>query len=155
MRALKLGIMIALIASAPVTAQTAGSEPNPLSEPRDFLGVYVSNFEISYFVECVPEQGTCDNWIKQEQLWLNVGTPEIALRFNNCKAALNGSRDRWGLYAISFRGRETIDRQPKAFLHDAERHVVLDDLSALELIGTMETEEMNMPRYRRHPSLNC
>lgn len=155
MRAFQLGILIALVAAAPATAQSRESEDRSMSAPRDFLGVYVTNFEISYFVECVPEQGTCDDWIRQEHRWLRGGSPESATRFNDCIAALNGSRDRWALYAISFQGRETLDRQPKAFLHDTEHHVFIDDLSALELIGTSETVEANLPRYRRHPTDLC
>jgi hypothetical protein len=68
---------------------------------------------------------------------------------------LNGSIERWALFAIRFHGRETLDRRPKRFLHDTERYVVVDETPALELIGTGETVESALPRYRRLPAVRC
>jgi hypothetical protein len=149
---------IALFALAlqpiPLAAQPPVEADRPMSAPRDFLGVYVTNFEIGYFVECDPDGG-CTDWVHKEFLWLTGSSRDREVRLLDCIARWNGSRDRWALYAISFRGRETLDRRPLTFMHDTERRVVLDDLMALELIGTDDTVNWLLPRYRHRPQMGC
>ena len=157
MKTARLLSMIALAAQplpAQLMAQPTTAE-RPLSPMRDFVGVYVTNFEIGYFFECDVSGGGCSDWIRQEPRWLTGSSREREAELMLCIARWNGSRDRWALYAISFRGRETLDRQPKQFLHDTERRVLLDDLTALELIGTDRTVEWLLPRYRRRPTMGC
>ena len=147
---------IALIAPCP---QVVHAEPSPASErqmstPRTFEGVYVTNFEISYFVECRLDRGDCDDWLKGEVRWLGVARSAEA-HFLQCIVRWNGSHMRWALYAISFKGRETLERRPKQFLHDTEHYVVVDEVEALEMIGTDDTVEWALPRFRRRPTMKC
>lgn len=93
--------------------------------------------------------------MKQEPRWLVGNTPTVEARLIRCIARWNGSRDQWALYAITFNGRETLDRKPKQFLNDTEQRVVLDDLTTLELIGTDRTLEWTLPRYGHHPRMGC
>lgn len=156
MRTVHVLAAIALAGQSPaLAAQPGATTERPLSAPRDFTGVYVTNFEIGYFFECDPIGGGCTSALEQEPRWLTGSSSEREAGLMECIARWNGSRDRWALYAISFRGRETLDRQPKRFLHDTERRVLLDDLLALELIGTDQTVGLLLPQYRRRPSLAC
>jgi hypothetical protein len=147
--------MALVVQSPPLVAQPGGTAERQLSLPRVFTGVYVTNFEIGYFVECDLRGGGCLNWVQQELRWLDGSSPERDVALMGCIAKWNGSRDRWAIYAISFRGRETLDRRPKQFLNDTERRVLFDDLLALELIGTDDTEQWLLPRYRRLPTMTC
>ena len=156
MKVTPLLLTVALAAqSLPLAAQPSIATERPLSRTRVFTGVYVTNFEIGYFVECDPGGGGCADWVQQESRWLNGSSREQDVRLSECIARWNGSSDRWALYAIEFRGRETLDRQPKRFLHDTERRVLLDDLVALELIGTDHTADWLLPRYGRRPTMTC
>lgn len=143
------------VQSLPLVAQPGGASDRPLGPMRAFTGVYVTNFEIGYFVECDAPGGGCVDWVHQELRWLTGSSSQRESALMDCIARWNGSRDRWALYAISFRGRETLDRQPKQFLHDTEQRVLLDDLVALELIGTSETVDALLPRYTRQPDMSC
>jgi hypothetical protein len=140
--------------SLPLAAEPGIAADRLLSPPRDFTGVYVTNFEIGYFVECDPA-GDCADWVQQEMRWLTGSTAQRESALMECIARWNGSRDRWALYAIFFRGRETLDRRPKRFMHDTERRVLLDDIIALELIGTDQTVGLLLPQYRREPRMAC
>jgi hypothetical protein len=156
MKTSHLLVTVTLAAQAqPLVAQPSTPAERPLSPSRGFIGVYVTNFEISYFVECDPRGGGCADWVRQEPRWLSGSSREREVRLTECIVRWNGSRDRWALYAISFRGRETLDRQPKRFLHDTERRVLLDDLAALELIGTDQTADWLLPKYDRRPTVTC
>lgn len=153
---LRLLLMLFLASQSICALAQPGPAPDrPLSAMREFVGVYVTNFEIGYFVECDPEAGGCVEWLHQEPRWLTGSSGDREAHLMRCIARWNGSRDRWALYAIAFRGRETLDRQPKRFLHDTERRVLLEDLVALEMIGTDDTVGMLLPRYRRRPRMGC
>lgn len=147
--------LLAMISPLPLSGQPAARPDRPLSAPREFLGVYVTNFEIGYFVECDPADGSCADWAHQEFRWLTGVSREDEQRLMGCIAQWNGSRDRWALYAVAFRGRETLDRRPRSFMHDTERRVVFDQILALEMIGTDETVGWLLPRYRRRPQMGC
>ena len=134
-----------LIAAAAGSGQ-ACAEQRPL---------YVTSFEIGYFIECDPASGGCGDWLRQERRWLTGSSPADEQRLMDCIARWNGSRDRWALFAIAFRGRETLDRQPKRSSHDTERRVLLGEIEALEMIGTDETGAWTLPRYRRRPQMRC
>jgi hypothetical protein len=125
-----------------------------MSATRAFEGVYVTNFEISFFVECRLDRGECDDWVKAEVRWLRVARGAEAL-FSRCIVRWNGSHHGWALFGIAFNGRETLDRRPKTFLNDTERYVVLDELNALEMIGTDHTVEWALPRFRHRPTMKC
>jgi hypothetical protein len=156
MKRSRLLTMLALAAQPlPLLAQSPLAPERRLSPRRDFTGVYITNFEISYFIECDPTDGSCDDFRPGEARWLAGSSPEREARLWRCIARWNGTHYRWARFAISFQGRETLDRQPKRFLHDTERHVLLDDLVALELVGTEQTLEWTGPRYRRRPTLGC
>ena len=153
-----LCLLVALaLAGQPLTAAARQPPPTerPLSQQREFHGVYLTNFEVGYFIECEIEAGGCVQWVQQEPRWLTGSSREREARFRDCIARWNGSHDRWGLYAISLQGRETLDRQPKYFLHDTERHVLFDDIRALELIGTDETVDQLLPTFRQRARLAC
>lgn len=155
MRSFDLIMLFALgLQPIPSAAQPPIPADRPMSAPRDFLGVYVTNFEIGYFVECDPNGG-CIDWVHREPRWLTGSSRDREVRLMDCIARWNGSRDRWALYAISFRGRETLDRRQRTLMHDTERRVLLDDLTALELIGTDATVDWLLPRYRRTPAMRC
>lgn len=145
------------LAWLPAAAAQPPSPPGArqLGPVRPFRGVYVTNFEIGYFIECDPARGECDNWVHREFLWLHGADGHPAMTLMACIARWNGSRDRWALYAIDFEGQESLDRQPKRFLHDTERWVYLHRLATLEMIGTDETVDRELPRYRRLPAMRC
>lgn len=142
-----------LLLHSQAMAQSGQRTDLDYGEPREFVGVYVTNFEISYFVECDLQARACGDWINQEQRWLSTGSSQVADQLRDCITSLNGSPLRWGLYAVSFLGRETQVAQPKAFLHDTEKRVLMDDLHAIELIGTDQTHVQNLRRFQRLPGL--
>jgi hypothetical protein len=152
-----LPILLLMAASPQATAPSGAPavSQRPLSAVHEFEGVYVTNFEIGYFVACDPATGGCDNWSKQELRWLVGEDWAREKMLMACVARWNGSRDRWALYAIRFQGQETLDRQPKQVLNDTERPVFFDRIEALELIGTDDTWEYELPRYRRKPRMGC
>jgi hypothetical protein len=153
--ALLLALLAMIAGAAPCAAQTDPRTGRPLGPQRRFEGVYVTNFEIGYVYECEAALGACDDWQKIESRWLVGGTPDVERQLKDCAARWNGSRDRWALYAIAFMGRETLDRRPKSFLHGTERYVLVDRIAAFEMIGTDETIDWALPRYRRRPVMAC
>jgi hypothetical protein len=126
-----------------------------LSPPRLFLGLYVTNFEVSYFVECDTSSGDCDNWLQRERRNLSGSSEAQESHLTNCVERWNGSVGRWALFAISFRGRETLDLQQRRLMYDTERRVLLDEILAMDLIGTDRTVAWALPRYRARPSVGC
>ena len=153
------GLILALLATiatfAPCGAQIDPTAGRSLGPERRFEGVYVTNFEIGYFFECQVAIGGCDDWDRQEARWLVGRTWEKERKLMACAAAWNGSRDRWALYAIAFVGRETLDRRKVKSMHGTERHVFLDSIAAFEMVGTDETIDWALPRYRRSPNMAC
>jgi hypothetical protein len=152
---MNLALALLLGAASAPAAQPVGAGDRPLSPTQTFEGVYVTNFEISYFVPCNLESGGCGDWEKQESRWLSASDRAEDNKLNACMARWNGSRDQWGLFAIVFRGRETLDRRPKQTMHDTERHIFVDEVKALELVGRDFTWEHELPRYRRKPRMAC
>lgn len=144
-----------LLATAPLAAQGGPEQPRTFGPRRTFAGVYVTNFEINYFVECDVAAGGCAGWLHHELISLRVAGPTLNRTITDCIARWNGSLERWALFAIRFEGRETLDRRPKLNMYGTERYVVIDEAPALELIGTDETVGWALPRYRRLPTMRC
>lgn len=117
-----------LASSTPSLSQT----PPTFGPSQRLTGVYFTNFENSVFVEC-PNEAACMEWTKLDGAWVHCATA-VCRDLDERVSQLNGSSERWGLFAITIVGRKSVDRRPKKFLNDRETDVLVEEIVDLRLI---------------------
>jgi len=99
-------------------------------------GVYFTNFENSLFVRCDRNAGGCRDWTtSSDKYWLTCD-PAACADLERRIVALNGSHDRWGLFAVDFEGRRSTSPNPSSGLHDPGRKVLVEQIENFTLLET-------------------
>ncbi|MBI5942532.1 MAG: hypothetical protein HY859_19170 [Caulobacterales bacterium] len=126
--------LIAFTVAAMVALSTPSlSRTPPVFGPSQRLtGVYFTNFENSVFVECRDETA-CRDWTKLDGAWVQCAAP-VCRDLDEQVSRLNGSSQRWGLFAVTIIGRKAMDRRAKRFLNDRETDVLIEEIIDLRLI---------------------
>jgi hypothetical protein len=99
-------------------------------------GVYFTNFENSTFVRCDRKKGECRGWVGSSESYGLVCAPAACAALEARIIALNGTPNKWGLFAVSFAGRRSIGPGDSKWLHAPARKVLVEHLGSVVLLET-------------------
>jgi hypothetical protein len=139
-RTRRVAVMLALAAALTAATATAVS---PATLVRDGIsygaaenlsGVYFTNFENSTFVLCNRKEGECHNWSGSPKSYGLNCQPIACAELDARIKALNGSHDKWGLFAIDFVGRRSTGPDQSRWLGDPAKKVLVERVRGLTLL---------------------
>ena len=131
-------LALALAASSAYAAPDSGVVRDGLryGNVEQLSGVYLTNFERSTFVRCNRKTGGCRDWTGSTEDYAVECDPTACAALEARIKAINGSHDKWALFAIDFTGRRSIGPGRSRWLGDPARKVFVEHLERLTLRET-------------------
>lgn len=132
-----LGLACALAATV-VLADAATKVRDGISygKAEHLSGVYFTNFENSTFVRCDRARGECGHWTGSSERYGLACEPAACAALEARIKALNGSHDKWGLFAIDFTGRRSTGPDKSRWLGDPAKKVLVEQVDNVALLET-------------------
>jgi len=132
--------VVALFGLAPALMTPASSaaiqDSIPFGDVEHLSGVYFTNFENSTFVRCDRKTGECSDWTNLPERYGLRCTPTVCADLEARIKTLNGSHNRWGLFAIEFVGRRSIGPGQSSGLGDPAKKMLVEHIESLILLET-------------------
>jgi hypothetical protein len=130
------GLSLVLVATVALAQSTATQGGVTFGRTERLSGVYFTNFENSTFVRCDRNADGCRSWVGSPESYGLMCEPAACADLERQIVTLNGSHDRWGLFAIEFTGRRSIAPNQSRGPHDPAKKVLVERIEKLTLLET-------------------